>query len=121
MTTEEKLIKFLNNKFKTAKTNKISINKYELSQIGLSEQEVIKSVYVLHQDKILEIKRMSIHNDLSTACEVLLCSECIHYFENRRKTLVDNRRNWVQTYIPNILSIIAVGISIIALLVGLCR
>lgn len=44
MTNEEKLIKFLNNKFQNSKTNEVSVNRHELPEIDLTEQEVIQSI-----------------------------------------------------------------------------
>lgn len=121
MTNEEKLIKFLNNKFQTAETNKVSINKHELPQIGLSEREVVQTAMLLQEGAFIRIESKSVHNDLSMSMSVILKPTCVHYFDNKKSETVSNRRSWVQTYIPNILSVIAIGISIIALIVSLSQ
>lgn len=56
MTNEEILIKFLINEFADNKINKVSISKDDLEQIDLIEQEVIKTIYLLQEDDLLEIK-----------------------------------------------------------------
>ena len=119
MTKEEKLIKFLNCKVKNSKTNEVSVNRHELPEIGLTEQEVIQSICLLEEDGLITNVRKSVHNDLSMACIVSLKSDCIHYFENKQLNSIANRRGWVQTYIPNIISVIAIAISIIALIISL--
>lgn len=119
ITNEEKLIMFLNQKFQSAKTNKVSIYKQDLSSIGLTEQETIRTVCLLEQDGIIEIVRMSASNDLCMPCSVNINSSCIHYFENKEDTATSEFREKVQTYVPNILSVIAIVISIVALVTSL--
>ena len=119
MTNEEKLIKFLNKKFQNSKTNEVSANRRELPEIGLTEQEVIQSIYLLNEDDLLDITHKSVHDDLSMFWKLSLKSSCVHYFENKQLNSIANRRGWVQTYIPNIISVIAIAISIIALIISL--
>lgn len=121
MTNEEKLIKFLNNKFQTAETNKVSICKHELCEIGLSERETVQTAMLLQEGDFIHIENKSVHNDLSMSMSVILKPSCVHYFDNKKTEVVSNRRNWIQTYIPNILSVIAIGISIIALIFSLSK
>ena len=121
MTNEEKLIKFLNNKFPKSETNKVSICKHELSEIGLSERETVQTAMLLQEGNFIRIENKSVHNDLSVSMSVVLKPSCIHYFDDKKIETVSNRRSWVQTYIPNILSIIAISISIVALIVSLSQ
>lgn len=116
MTTEEKLIMFLNNKFKASKNDKISINRNDLTEIELSEQEIIQSVYLLEADGLLEIIRKSVHDDLSMPCVLALKPSCIRYFENMKRSKIISKREWVRTYIPIALSAMAIILSIISLI-----
>ena len=117
MTNEEKLIKFLNSKFESSNTNTVFIHKNELPQIGLSEQETIRAIHLLKEDEIITDIKMATQNDLSIPCRVSLKSSCVHYFENKKTTDIENRRGWVKSYGTSILSIIAIIISIIALII----
>ncbi len=107
MTNEEILINFLINKFTDSKTNKVSISKNDLSQMSLTEQEVVKTIYLLQEENLLEIKERLVHDDLSRYWTVVLKSSCIHYFDNKKDKSVANRREWVRTYIPITISIVA--------------
>lgn len=121
LNNEEKLIKFLVGKFSASKNNQVSINKHELDIIGLSEKEVIQSVYLLERDGLVDIVRKSIHDDLSMTCTVSLGSNCIHYFENRKSQTTTNKREWVRTYIPITISVIALLKSFDKEIITLCR
>ncbi len=99
MTNEEILIKFLINKFGDSKTNTVSISKNDLNQMTLTEQEVIKTIYLLQEEDLLEIKEKSVHDDLSRYWTVALKFSCIHYFNNKKDKSVANRRKWIKTYI----------------------
>lgn len=121
MTNEEKLVKFLNNKFQSSETNKVCICKHELAEIGLSERETVQTAMLLQEGDFIRIENKSVHNDLSMSMSVTLKPSCVHYFDNKKTEAVNNRRSWIQTYIPNILSIIAIVISVIALIVSLSQ
>ena len=118
MNNSEKLIKYLIHKFETSNTNSIYIYQKELSEIGLSELEVVQTIHLLKEDGLLEIEKISPHNDLSIPCILALKSKCVHYFENKKIINAENRRNWISTYGTAILSIVAIVISIIALIKG---
>lgn len=116
LTTEEKLIMFLNNKIKNSNNNKVSISRNDLTEIKLTEKEIIQTVYLLAADGLLEIVRKSVHDDLSTPCVLSLKLSCIHYFENKKRSKIISKREWVRTYIPVVLSAIAIILSIISLI-----
>ena len=118
MNNSEKLIKYLIHKFEESNTNSIYIYQKELSEISLSEKEVVQTVQLLKEDGLLEIKKISPNYNLSIPCIVALNSGCVHYFENKKMAGAANRRNWIQSYGAAILSIIAIIISIIALIKG---
>ena len=107
MTKEEQLITFLLNKFKCSSTNKIIISKKDIQNINLTEQEIIQSIFLLQEDDILSIERKSVHNDFSMYWTVALKSKCVHYFDDKKDKSVADRREWVRTYIPIIISFIA--------------
>lgn len=107
MTKEEQLITFLLNKFKSSSTNKIIISKKDIQNINLTEQEIIQSIFLLQEDDILSIERKSVHNDFSMYWTVALKSKCVHYFDDKKDKSVADRREWVRTYIPIIISFIA--------------
>lgn len=112
LTTEEKLIVFLNDKFKASSSNKVSISRNDLPEIGLTEKDVIQSIHLLETDELLNIVRKSVHDDLSMSCVLALKSSCVHYFENKRHEKIISKRESVRTYVPVILSVIAIIISI---------
>ena len=109
------------NKFQNSETNKVCICKHELAEIGLSERETVQTAMLLQEGDFIRIENKSVHNDLSMSMSVTLKPSCVHYFDNKKTETVNNRRSWIQTYIPNILSVIAIGISIIALIVSLSQ
>ena len=115
MTNEEKLIKFFNVKLKKSKNNEVSINKHELPEIDLTEQEVIQCVYLLKEDNLLDIVRKSVHDDLSMTCTVSLKSSCVHYFDNKTKERNTRIREWIWWGITTLISIGALVVAIMAL------
>ena len=118
MTNDEKLIKFLNNKFKSTNSNPVRINRYELPIIELTEEETVRAIHSLAANNTIIIERISNDNDLSITCEVKLLQGCLRYFEAKRRAEITDRREWIRTYIPITLSVIAIIISIIAIIVS---
>ena len=115
MTNEEKLVKFLNNKFQNSKTNEVSVKIHELPEIGLTEQEVIQSIYLLNEDDLLDITHKSVHDDLSMFWNLSLKSSCVHYFENKTKERNARIKEWVWWGITTLISVGALVVAIIAL------
>lgn len=113
--TEEKLIKFLVNKYENSDTNEVSINKHELPDIGLSEKEIIRTIFLLKEDGMFEINQKSIHNDLGVFWKLSLKPRCVHYFEDKSKEQSKELREWLWWGIPTLLSIGALVVAIIAL------
>ena len=107
MTNEEKLIKFLNNKFQKSETNKVFVCKHELGEIGLSEKEVVQTAMLLQDGDFIHIENRSVHNDLSISMSITLKSSCVHYFDNKKSKSKSSRREWVRTYLPITISILA--------------
>lgn len=115
MTNEEKLVKFLNNKFQNSKTNEVSVNRHELPEIDLTEQEVIQSIYLLNEDNLLDITQKSVHDDLSIFWKLSLKSSCVHYFENKTKERNARIKEWVWWGVTTLISVGALVVAIIAL------
>ena len=107
MTNDEKLIKFLNDKFKSTNSNPVRINRHELPIIKLTEEETMQAIHSLAANNAITIERISNDNDLSITCEVRLLQGCLGYFKDKKATEIANRRECVRTYIPITLSIIA--------------
>lgn len=107
MTNDEKLIKFLNDKFKSTNSNPVRINRHELPIIKLTEGETIQAIHSLAANNAIIIERISNDNDLSITCEVRLLQGCLGYFKTKRRSKITNRREWVRSYIPITLSTIA--------------
>lgn len=109
---EEVLIQLFINKFETSKTNVVKISQKDIDNLNLSKDEVIRSIYILQEDDIINIKSRSVQNDFNIFWEIALKSNCIHYFEvkreNRNKNILDHFRFWL----PVIISIIALILSI---------
>lgn len=119
MTKEEQLISFFLEKYNNSKTNIVTVSKKDIQTINLTEQEIIQTIYLLQEDGYINIKEKSVHNDLSRYWNVALKSSCIHYFENKKSEEISKRNNWIQFWIPVVLSAVAIIVSIVALILEL--
>lgn len=107
MNNTEKLIVFLNNKLPSSKTNQVSVSKNDIDTIGLTEQEIIQTLFILQDQKYITIKQKSVHNDLSISCSMILHEDCINYFSNKKSKTKSDRREWIRTYLPITISLIS--------------
>lgn len=115
LTKEERLIEFLNAKYEDSKTNEVSINKHELPDLNLSEKEGSRIIYLLQEERLLTIKKKSVHNDFSISWKVTLSPSCVHYFENKKFNKKEQSRilfNEIRAWITLIIAIIALIHSI---------
>lgn len=115
LTREEQLIEFLNKKFESSNTNEVSINKHELPDLNLSEQEASRMIHLLQEEKLLTIKHKSVHDDFSRYWVVALAPSCVHYFENKKSDNKEQRRklfNEIRAWITLIIAIAALIHSI---------
>lgn len=80
MTKEELLINFLLKEDKKGNTEKIYLYREHLPEIGLSENEVIKTATELEEKGHIKIHVKSPHNDLSICMAISLLSPCKSYF-----------------------------------------
>ena len=113
--TEEKLIKFLIAKYDKSSINEVSISQHELPEIGLSEQEIIRTIFLLKEDGMFDVFHQSPHNDFSVFWKLTLKPRCVHYFEDKSKEQSKELREWLWWGIPTALSIGALVVAIIAL------
>lgn len=104
---KEKVITFLINELENSKNNEVSISKNDVAKINLTEQQIVKILYLLQSDGLIDIKVKSVHDDFSRFWTVELNSSCVFYFESKKTSKTNNRREWVRTYIPLIISSIA--------------
>lgn len=112
-TNEEKVLKYIIDKNKNKPTNKEFINKKDLNSLGLTENEVIKSLLILATDNHIVIKQKSVHNNLSIPWSLELSSSGIHYFENLEIKKKENRRLTISSYS----TVIAGWITILATII----
>lgn len=119
MTNEEILIRFFQKELESSQTNEIKIGTNNISSIGLTEKEIIQTIFLLQEDDIISIKRKSVHNDFSMYWTIALKSKCVHYFDDKKNKSVAERRERIRTYVPITLSAIAIIISILSLAVKL--
>ena len=115
LTKEEQLIEFLNKKLENSNTNEVSINRHELPDLNLSEQEASRMIYLLQEEKLLTIKQKSVHDDFSRYWVVALSPSRVHYFENKKSGNKEQRRklfNEIRAWITLIIAIAALIHSI---------
>lgn len=117
LTKEEQLIEFLNKKFESSNTNEVSINKHELPDLNLSEQEASRMIHLLQEEKLLTIKHKSVHDDFSRYWVVALAPSCVYYFKNKKSNNIEQRRklfNEIRAWITLIIAVAALIHSIYA-------
>ena len=112
LTKEEQILKFLLDKNKSSKTNKVNFSRNDLTVVGLTEEESVKALCVLGADKHLHIISKSTHDDLSMYWQLELTSSGIHYFENKKEKCNNNIKQWIQFLIPLVVAIIAMFLDI---------
>lgn len=113
LNSEEQLIQFFINKFNEGNSVEVTISKKDLSELNLTEQEASRTILLLEKSHLLDIKRKSPHNDFSMFWTISLNTSCIHYFDIQKDSKIEKRNNWIQFWIPVVISIIALAVSII--------
>lgn len=115
LTNEEKLLQYLINECENSTANKVGIYRSALSEIGMTEKDTIRAIYTLEADQKLIINTKSQQENLGMPWRVTLTSSGIYYFDNKKEKQKEKRNNWIQFWIPVSLSIVAIIISIIAI------
>ena len=117
LTNEEKVLQILINKCKNpdTKTNRMYVYKTDFDSLNITENDVVKSLFILNTDNAINIIKSPAQNDLSFAWIVELTSIGIHYFENKEEKEKENQTNWTQYIITTIIAAITAIIAVIAL------
>ena len=105
--TKDVLIKYIISEYNKTSDPHVSIYKSDTSTLNISEREIINVINTLHAENLIECSFMSPHKDLSAPCRIIVLNDCLKYFENKKETKIQNRRELVRTYIPIIISTIA--------------
>lgn len=115
MNNKEKVIQLLINEFNNNKSNPIKIDRNDIGVLQIPEKEIIKILNTLHEDGLIIAKPRSPHKDFSLYWEITVRTECLEYFNNKKRAKTTNRRDWIRTYI----SVFALIISIMSMIISL--
>ena len=89
--------------------------------LQIPEQEICKTLLTLSEDGVIIAKPRSPHKDFSLYWEITIKSECLEYFTNKKQAKIANKRDWIKTYIPIIISSLSLVISIAALVISIIK
>ncbi len=121
MNNKEKVIQLLTNEYNNGNSNPIQIDKNDIGVLQIPEKEIIKILNTLHEDGLIIAKPRSPHKDFSSYWEITVKSECLEYFNNKKQVKIANKRDWIKTYIPIIISSLSLIISIAALVISIIK
>lgn len=122
LSNKEKIIRFFIDKYDAkdyAISNQFSINYAEIEKLNVSIQDATAILLELQNDDMLFIKHQD--PDFNVANLVILNSKLLHYFDEIKDNNKSNRREFVRTYFPIIISSCSAIISLIALIVSIMR
>ena len=75
---------------------------------NIDDKKLIQVLTYLEQIDFIKIKWIGVHHDnLNYAIDVTLLLDGNNYFDNKKEQSKSNRREWIKTYIPIIISLIA--------------
>ena len=121
MDIKEKIIQLLINKYYDSNSNPIKIDRNDICVLQIPEQEICKTLLTLSEDGVIIAKPRSPHKDFSLYWEITIKSECLEYFTNKKQAKIANKRDWIKTYIPIIISSLSLVISIAALVISIIK
>ncbi len=121
MDNKEKIIQLLINKYYDSNSNPIKIDRNDICVLQIPEQEICKTLLTLSEDGVIIAKPRSPHKDFSLYWEITIKSECLEYFTNKKQAKIANKRDWIKTYIPIIISSLSLVISIAALVISIIK
>ena len=121
MNNKEKVIQLLTNEYNNGNSNPIQIDKNDIGVLQIPEKEISKILNTLHEDGLIIAKPRSPHKDFSSYWEITVKSECLEYFNNKKQVKIANKRDWIKTYIPIIISSLSLIISIAALVISIIK
>lgn len=122
LSDKEKIIQFFIEKYDAkdyAFSNQFSINYAEIENLNISIQDASAILLELQNDNMLSIEHKD--PDFNVANLVVLNSKLLHYFDEIKNDNKSNRREFVRTYFPIIISSFSAIISLIALIISIMR
>lgn len=115
MTNKEKVIQYLNSCKRNANKIFLGTNSYSAIE-NISIKEFIDILFQLQDESLLTINAMH-KKDGRSPCNLTITSNLINYFENKEiQNHKEHKRNlweFVKWFVPTIISIIALIISIL--------
>ena len=121
MNNKEEVIQLLINEYNNSNSNPIKIDRTDIGILQIPEQEICKTLLTLSEDGVIIAKPRSPHKDFSLYWEITIKSECLEYFNNKKQAKIANKRDWIKTYIPIIISSLSLVISIAALVISIIK
>lgn len=115
LTNEEKLIEFLNSELPSSNSNEVRINKRDVETLGFNEKQAAQLLHLIQTDGLIKIKFKPNSGDFKVFWRIDLTSKCVHYFDNKHDKNTIKRREQIKTYVPIIISTIALIFSGISL------
>lgn len=112
MNTKERVIKFLLSKEREYNNNKLSVdigrNSFSESEISdIGEDEFINQISILETEGLIKVNFRTAHRSLKYFITIDLLEPILNYFDNKKSKSKSNRREWVRTYLPITISILA--------------
>mgnify|MGYP004441670381 FL=1 len=81
-----------------------------------TEKDVIQRLNELENYELISIKWLgNNHRNLDAYITITLSKDALNYFDNKKRSKVINRRDWIKTYV----SVFALIISIISMIISL--
>lgn len=108
--------KYANNQL-SVDVGRKSFSNSDIADIG--EEEFIKQISILETDGLIEVKFHAGHRDLKYGIAVVLHSSVINYFNDKERQKKHKRSERIRFWIPVSISILALAVSILALLLEL--
>ncbi len=119
MDNREKLIEFLISEYDNENSNKIRISKDDIEKLNIPENIAVKILLSLQEDDLIVAKPESLHKNFSACWNIVLKQKCLNYFLDKKQMRIADRREFIRTYVPIIISSIALAVSICSLLLSL--
>lgn len=121
-----RVIKYLLSKERNYNNGKLSVEigrktfeQSELSDMG--ENEFINQLSILETEGFITVHFRTPRRDLACFVTVDLNEPIINYFKNKKAQTTISKREWVRTYIPIIISAIALIKSFDKKIITLCK
>ena len=112
MKTKERVIKYLLSKEREYRNNKLSVNVGRNSFIDsniadIGEKEFVNQLSILETEGLIKVNFHSAHRDLRYYITIDLLESILNYFESQKSKSKLSRREWVRTYLPISISVLA--------------